>query len=117
MANLDSTITISTSKLRPCYVGDKKALFHRWVDVERPIMRFKTHTPAIYIREVRNQFHEQNIIPADVEIIKTKETFGVVEYEDGTIEEVHPTGIKFADNKIFEYAFTASGTEEKTPRI
>ena len=33
------------------------------------------------------------------------ETFGIVEYEDGTIHEVEPTQIRFADNAMREYAF------------
>ena len=33
------------------------------------------------------------------------ETFGIVEYEDGTIHEVDPTSIRFVDNAMSEYAF------------
>lgn len=33
------------------------------------------------------------------------ETFGTVEYDDGTIHEVEPTQIRFVDNAMSEYAF------------
>lgn len=32
-------------------------------------------------------------------------TFGIVEYEDGTIHEVEPTQIRFVDREIKNYAF------------
>lgn len=31
--------------------------------------------------------------------------FGLVEYEDGTMDEVNPSQIRFVDNKIKDYAF------------
>ena len=37
-------------------------------------------------------------------------TFGIVEYEDGTIHEVEPTQIRFVDNAMNEYTFP--GMEE-----
>ena len=33
------------------------------------------------------------------------QTFGIVEYEDGTIHEAEPTQIRFVDNAMSEYAF------------
>ena len=33
------------------------------------------------------------------------QTFGIVEYEDGTIREVEPQYIRFVDNAMSEYAF------------
>lgn len=33
------------------------------------------------------------------------ETFGIAEYNDGTIHEVEPTQIRFVDNAMSEYAF------------
>lgn len=32
-------------------------------------------------------------------------TLAIVEFEDGTIEEVYPYRIKFLDNKLKEYCF------------
>ena len=31
--------------------------------------------------------------------------FGIVEYEDGSVDEVRPAQIRFVDNKIKGYAF------------
>ena len=60
-------------KLRPCFVKNKKALFHKWV-------------------------HKKNIYQEEFEV-------GIVEYENGQVEEVRPNNIKFCDNEIYEYSF------------
>ena len=41
------------------------------------------------------------------------ETFGIVEYEDGTIREVYPSQIRFLDNAMSEYAFPKKKKKEK----
>ena len=60
-------------EMRPCYVKEKKALFHQWS-------------------------HTKNLLGQEFEV-------GIVEYEDGQVEEITPNNIKFCDNKIHEYIF------------
>lgn len=36
---------------------------------------------------------------------RVSETFGIVEYEDGTVHEIEPQNIRFVDNAISGYAF------------
>ena len=64
---------IAKTELRPCFVENKKALFHKWV-------------------------HIKNLLGQEFEN-------GIVEYEDGQVEEVNPRDIKFIDNKTKEYDF------------
>ncbi len=94
MAALDGTIKMTTAEYRPCYVYGKKALFHRWIDKSEII------APSIM-----KGGHAGGVI---------RGTCGIVEFENGVICEVYPYKIKFADNKIKEYAFNeGSGTDEK----
>lgn len=86
MASLNNEIIIK-SELRPCFVKDKKALFHKWNEFSKPV-------PG-------------GITPIDPPPGEIKYTLGMVEYEDGTVEEVAPHYIKFIDNKIKEYDFKA----------
>lgn len=72
MASLNNEIIIK-SELRPCFVKDKKALFHKWV-------------------------HTENLLGQEFEV-------GIVEYENGQVEEVTSNNIKFCDNKLREYIF------------
>ncbi|XAM42061.1 hypothetical protein TPELB_23740 [Terrisporobacter petrolearius] len=64
-------------ELRQCYVGDKKALFHKWIVSSR----------------------ESYSLPArNIIIIE-----GLIEYEDGNLDTVNYGLIKFIDNKHAEY--------------
>ena len=64
-------------KLRPCIVEEKKAFFHRWGDIAEPI-------PPSALRggHPGGQYWQ---------------TFGIVEYEDGSVVMVHPSKIRFTD--------------------
>ena len=41
------------------------------------------------------------------DICKNEYEVGIVEYENGEVEEVTPNNIKFCDNKITQYSFEA----------
>ena len=93
MSALDGKIT-SESELRPCIVRipdkkkqfkEMKALFHCW--------NFRS--------EVIGEYYLRGGHPAG----QISATFALVEYEDGTINEVYPTQIRFVDNAMSEYAF------------
>lgn len=86
-----SNITITSNEYRPCLVGNKKALFHRWNEFNKPV-------PG-------------GITPIDPPPGQIKYTLGLVEYSDGQVEEVAPHKIKFIDNKMQEYSFKNIETE------
>ena len=77
---LKGVITLSNSEHRTCFVNEKKALFHRWQEYCNVV----SASPMI------------GGAPAG----QIKYTLGTVEFEDGTIEEVAPHKIKFADNLV-----------------
>ena len=70
-----------TNEKRPCYIDDRKALFHGWSDRAEAI----DESPLV-------GGHPAGII---------KWTVGIVEYEDGTVQEIAPTKIRFADDGGF----------------
>lgn len=68
-------------KLRPCTVDGVKALFHRWEDyaaVLEPSPMVGGHPGG-----------------------QMRETFAIVEMEDGQIKEVKPSKVKFSDTKEY----------------
>lgn len=72
-------------ELRPCRIEDKRALFHKWSDKSRivePSMRIGGHAGGIL-----------------------KFTVGIIEYENGEIDEVLPNAIKFLDEKHKDFCF------------
>ena len=80
MASLDSTITIQHER-RPCYVDGKKAMFHQWANRQEII------APSVAVGG-----HGGGVVAA---------VFGIVEFEDGTVQERRPNDIRFADGGGF----------------
>lgn len=76
MASLDSEIIIK-QELRPCVVKYEKC-------------------------DEKGLFHKWIQIP---NLLRDKITVGLVEFEDGTMDEVPISKIKFIDNKIKEFCF------------
>lgn len=106
MAAIIDTITIKTTEYRPCYANEKKALFHRWTDKEEIALKFNGFLiSTAEIAAALEDYRTKGILPPNANIEKIKTTLAIVEYEDGTIDEVRPQQIRFADGKINEYAF------------
>jgi hypothetical protein len=103
MASLSSKIVI-THELRPCYVDGKKALFHRWIDKETPIMKINAMLTEKALERIADKI-KNGIIPPSGDVVLQKTVLGIVEYQDGTVAEVEPTSIIFADFEFSEYAF------------
>lgn len=74
---------------RPCYVGGKKALFHRWSD----------YSQLVNAGALVGGFHAGTV----------KETRAIVEFEDGTVAEVEPAKLRFVTGKFEEYSFAERG--------
>ena len=87
MAGLDGTITVKTSEYRPCMVGDKRAMFHRWEDKAEIV-------PPSNLRGG----HSGGVVRGSI---------AIVEFEDGRIVEVYPRDVRFLDSKCLfsEYSF------------
>lgn len=80
------------AELRPCIInGEKKGLFHRWEQYAEPIAAGRTvgSHPAGQVSYV----------------------FGIVEIEGGYVTRIHPSSIRFIDNKMAEYCFTEEAQE------
>lgn len=86
---------------RPCIVQNekgrgceyKKALFHCW--------------------DFRSELYGASPLIGGHSAGQVSGTFGIVEYEDGTVHEVLPTQIRFVDREIKNYAFCVDEKELK----
>ena len=80
----NSTITVSGSEYRPCYVKGRRAIFHRWADSARPC------TPRGMEEDQTTKRYQLHNVHA------------IVEYEDGRVARVWPTDLQFADGGLFD---------------
>lgn len=68
------------NEYRPCYVKDRRAVFHRWVNTAHPVL-----PKGIDINDEKARFFQY------------RSTRALVEYEDGTLAMIWPQDIRFAD--------------------
>ncbi len=87
MAKMEMVVRFN--KYRPCLVKGKKAIFHRWCEVA----------------EIRDAVLKGTISG------QIKNTYGIVEFEDGSIGQYLPCYIKFCDNLVKDYGFRVSENE------
>lgn len=87
MTGFGGKITVTNSEYRPCLVNGKNALFHRWEDASRLV----PPSPAV-------GGHPGGRVSG---------VLAIVEFEDGTVDEVPPSAVKFLDSDwLFrEYCF------------
>lgn len=84
MAAVTTNITIGGGEYRPCWVYGKRALFHRWADSARPAYPRKSDESK------------------DGKTCQLWCVHAIVEFEDGTVQRVWPSDVKFADGGQFD---------------
>ena len=90
-----------SEKLRPCYVDKRFGLFHRWVDKQDILVKIGVRLPTSALKKYVENFENNGVIPPDCDAEKVINTYALVEFEDGHIEEIPPTTITFVPHDIF----------------
>lgn len=89
-----NAITITTIEGRPCWVNERRAIFHRWSDSARPVNPYG-----------KGDHSDDRLQKWSVH--------GIVEYEDGTVEREWPSAIQFADSAEKFAAFDWAAMEDR----
>lgn len=84
---------------RPCMVGDKKAMFHRWAVDEEVLIKFNGFIKNDRLAMLCQSIREDRIVPPNTETEKLTNTYGIVEFEDGEVRPVRPVEIRFLDSE------------------
>ena len=95
--------SLKLSEYRPCIVKRRRAIFHRWVEKEDLIFDFKLNVKAGTHIMLKDSFLAEKYVPEGVDVMKVKNTYGLVEYPSGKIILVEPTDIKFLDSEKLAY--------------
>lgn len=88
-------LTMDELRARPCEVDGVPALFHRWVEEDRVILKIEAHVHKKTRLALGQEFNECGICPNGCNTEVIRETFALVEYKDGTIHKVKPELIRF----------------------
>lgn len=103
MINITNSINI-----RPCKVGERLGLFHGWSTYNFVLLKADRMLRPTVMEKYYNDFRQSGIVPGCMDTKAIPETRAIVEFEDGHVEEVRPTDIRFLDSKglFAKYAFT-----------
>ena len=103
----------STSEYRQCLVDGRKALFHRYIDNHRYIYKFNIHMKPKDMEECLKVHQEKGYLPDFMDIHEGTLTVALVEYEDGTMDEVNPKNLVFLDRHEYftDYSWEAKHNE------
>lgn len=88
-------LTMDELRARPCEVDGVPALFHRWVEEDRALLKFDTLCRGLEMEEMYRMFRSEGIVAPQCSTEVIRETVALVEYRDGTIDKVRPELIRF----------------------
>lgn len=88
-------LTMDELHARPCEVDGRPALFHRWIEEDRELLKFDYFADPYERAAILRHFHADGIIPTGCYTEAIRNTFALVEYQDGTIAKVKPELIRF----------------------
>lgn len=117
MALADIEIKATMNEYRPCtvfYEGKKyKALFHRWTDKEKMVVKFNRPYHPSHMESIKRHFEEAGIAPPDTDVHIHRECCALVEFEDGRVELVPAESVIFLDSKekFAEYCWDEDNTK------
>ena len=83
-------------KPRLCEVNGRAAIFHRWVDKSNRILDMggRMLSPKHYA-QILDDYTTYGITSGGAKLTVITETFALVEYDDGSVDYVEPTEVKF----------------------
>lgn len=97
------------TQMRPCLVDGKEATFHKWSVKTELFIKVNALMPYDDMISRAKAAKENGIIPKFFDTEKIQQTVAIVEYKDGTVDEVEPTKIKFIrDDKVIRDFLTRS---------
>ena len=84
---------------RPCLVDGKPAIFHRWVEEDKALLRIDRFMKPEDQARAFQLFNNTGVADASSTIEKLRVTFALVEYPDGSVGKVKPELVTFLDRK------------------
>ena len=92
-------LTMDELQARPCEVDGIPALFHRWIEEDRALLKIDIFCNPGEANVIYRKFRAEGIVPPGCYTEIVRETFALVEYRDGTISKVKPERIRFTERE------------------
>jgi hypothetical protein len=80
-------------------VDGRPALFHRWIEEDRALLKFDNFLMAPERDALVHRFRSEGLVTPGCSTEVIRETFALVEYRDGTVDKVKPEAIRFMDKR------------------
>ena len=87
----------ATRGLRTCEVDGKPALFHRWAEEDKGILKINAFVKQEQANEIVKLYREESVVPTSCDIVVMRTTFAIVEYPDGSVHRVPVDRVRFTD--------------------
>ena len=91
---------------RFCEVDGKPAVFHRWVDEDKALLKINCFVSPTEQDFLLRRFRADSVMPPETSAEIVRQTFALVEYADGTVCKVEPEKVKFTDRRPANYQST-----------
>lgn len=88
-------LTMDELHARPCEVDGRPALFHRWIEEDRELLKVDYNANPYERDAMLRRFRKDGVVPIGCSTEVIRNTFALVEYRDGTIAKVEPESIRF----------------------
>lgn len=92
-------LTMDELQARPCEVDGVPALFHRWIEEDRALLKIDRFCTPGEANVICRRFHAEGTVPTGCHVNIVRETFALIEYRDGTIDKVKPERIRFIERE------------------
>lgn len=93
---------MSKKEPRPCEVDGEPCAFHRWVEEAKTLLKVNIMVSKIHLQQIRRDFEETKMPPPGCDLDIIRETFALVETQDGRIRKVDPESVRFTDGGMKE---------------
>lgn len=84
---------------RLCLADGKPAVFHRFVEGDRALLKFDTFCCPEDVESCLRRFLVDGVVPAGCSTELVRSTLALVEYPDGTLRKVDPERVRFLDRE------------------
>lgn len=92
-------VVFKSEEYRRCLVNSERALFHRWCEEDTLLINLNTIANPEITKAIRKEFQESLVLHGFGEVKTVSNVYALVEFENGLVEKVEPTNVKFVDGE------------------